>query len=56
MTGSNRRPIACKATALPTELIPHIKVSFLNHILTLGKLMSLNIFLMGVCVSSCGLH
>ena len=22
MTGSNRRPIACKAIALPTELIP----------------------------------
>ncbi len=26
-TGSNRRPEACKATALPTELWPHNKVT-----------------------------
>ena len=25
MTGSNRRPPACKADALPAELIPHLK-------------------------------
>ena len=25
MTGSNRRPSACKADALPTELITHIR-------------------------------
>src|SRR5438552_17470944 len=25
MTGSNRRPPACKAGALPAELIPHLK-------------------------------
>ena len=31
-------------------------MSFLNHILTLGKLMPLSIFLIGVWVSSCGLH
>ena len=24
MTGSNRRPSACKADALPTELITHV--------------------------------
>ncbi len=56
MTGSNRRPLACKANALPAELIAHMLVSFLNHIHTLGKLIPLNISLIGVCVSSCGLH
>ena len=27
MTGSNRRPSACKADALPAELILHVKIS-----------------------------
>ena len=41
---------------LPTELLRHIIASFLNHILTLGKLTSLNANLIRAWVSSCGLH
>ena len=33
MTGSNRRPSACKADALPAELIPHFVKRFDRHIL-----------------------
>src|SRR3954451_15321114 len=36
MTGSNRRPSACKADALPAELILRINVSFFNITKNLG--------------------
>ena len=68
---SNQRDVDFQSTALPAELPRHIKppspkniggqtgkyiVSSLNHILTLGKLILLNISLIRPCVSSCGLH
>ena len=35
MTGSNRRPPACKADALPAELILHIKILLPGNVLLL---------------------
>ena len=38
LTGSNRRPHACKARALPTELRPHFRRTNLMRMVGLGRL------------------
>ena len=57
MTGSNRRPSACKADALPTELILHFKEKpgnfLLSHIVLPSALKCLtSVFGMGTGVST----
>ena len=50
MTGSNRRPSACKADALPAELILHADISILFLMVTRTGFEPVYACVKGMCV------